>query len=351
MAIGSTWDDPYDPYAEENYNDEFQPAPGPIENVPNGPEPGPGNTESGPDGWATAPQDGNWQNWFMTNVQGTPATPESLAALEAKLTPHGIKVIRNAQGIAGKIQLPNGQIIDVGRAFSSGDPTQMSWAWQIGGNEYTAPDGSTVEIDPTYLSPFDEQFVTPQDGELPSDFDYQDYKPSGPFQYGDFSYDPFTAPDADAVLQDPGYNFRLDTGRKMLETSAAAKGLLNSGGTLNDLIEYGQSLGSQEYGNVFNRQFDTWRGNRDNAFGAWDANRNKEFSAWNANRENDLTGYTTNRDTALTEYGLAKANRDTSYQRAWDQYLERRNTFYSNQSNPFNKILSAAQVGAGAAAS
>lgn len=310
-------DDPYYYYDNPEPKDPEIPEEDPGTPTPSEPAPESGGTEA-PDPWATAPTDGNWQNWFLTNVQGTAATPEALAALEAKLTPHGIKVLRNAEGIAGKLQLPNGQIIDVGRAFSSGDPSQMAWVWQIGGNEYTAPDGTAVEIDPTYLAPFDEQFVLPDDA-----------KPLGEFDFPEFTYEAFSAPDAQAVLDDPGYQFRLDTGRRMLETSAAAKGLLNSGGTLQDLIDYGQSLGSQEYGNVFNRRMDTWRANRGNAF----------------------DNFGVNRDTAMSEWGLNKSLRDTNYQRSWDQFLERRNTFYQNQNNPFNKIITAAQVGAGAAAS
>lgn len=52
---------------------------------------------------------------------------------------------------------------------------------------------------------------------------------------------------------DPGYQFRLDEGRRALETSAAARGGLLSGRTLKDLTSYGQGLASQEYQNAYNR--------------------------------------------------------------------------------------------------
>jgi len=52
---------------------------------------------------------------------------------------------------------------------------------------------------------------------------------------------------------DPGYGFRMSEGMKALERSAAARGLLQSGGTLKDITRFGQNLASQEYENAFSR--------------------------------------------------------------------------------------------------
>ena len=52
---------------------------------------------------------------------------------------------------------------------------------------------------------------------------------------------------------DPGYNFRMSEGVKALERSAAARGLLQSGGTLKGITQYGQNLASEEYSNAFGR--------------------------------------------------------------------------------------------------
>lgn len=60
---------------------------------------------------------------------------------------------------------------------------------------------------------------------------------------------------------DPGYGFRVSEGLKALQNSAAAKGGLLSGNFLRGATEYGQNMGSQEYGNAFNR-FQTNRTNR-----------------------------------------------------------------------------------------
>lgn len=52
---------------------------------------------------------------------------------------------------------------------------------------------------------------------------------------------------------DPGYNFRLKSGGNAITNSAAANGMIQSGDTLKALEQYGQDMGSQEYGNAFNR--------------------------------------------------------------------------------------------------
>lgn len=52
---------------------------------------------------------------------------------------------------------------------------------------------------------------------------------------------------------DPGYNFRMSEGIKALERSASARGLLQSGGTLKGITQYGQNLASEEYANAFGR--------------------------------------------------------------------------------------------------
>jgi hypothetical protein len=52
---------------------------------------------------------------------------------------------------------------------------------------------------------------------------------------------------------DPGYAFRLAEGQKALERNAAARGGLISGGALRAAQRYGQEMGSQEFGNAYNR--------------------------------------------------------------------------------------------------
>jgi len=67
--------------------------------------------------------------------------------------------------------------------------------------------------------------------------------------YGSYAQ-PFSMADYQA---DPGYDFRFREGQRALESSAAARGGLLSGGTGKALTRYGQEAGSQEYGNAYNR--------------------------------------------------------------------------------------------------
>ena len=52
---------------------------------------------------------------------------------------------------------------------------------------------------------------------------------------------------------DPGYAFRLSEGQKALDRQAAARGGLISGGALKAATRFGQEMGSQEFGNAYNR--------------------------------------------------------------------------------------------------
>lgn len=68
----------------------------------------------------------------------------------------------------------------------------------------------------------------------------------------------FIRPTAEAAFNDPGYQFRLNSGRDALERSAAARGVLRTGGTLKDIIGYGQEFGASEYNNIFNRELSAY---------------------------------------------------------------------------------------------
>lgn len=53
----------------------------------------------------------------------------------------------------------------------------------------------------------------------------------------------------DNYLKSTGYDFQLKQGQNAITTSNAAKGLLNSGGTLKALDEFGQGLGANYFNN------------------------------------------------------------------------------------------------------
>jgi hypothetical protein len=117
-------------------------------------------------------------------------------------------------------------------------------------------------------------------------------------EYGKFAR-PFGMSDFQA---DPGYAFRLSEGMKALEASRAAKGGLLSGATGKALQRYGQEMGSQEYGNAFNR-FQTERANRLNPLAGLMASGQAAAAGQAANAGN----YATTAGNLTTSIGAAQA--------------------------------------------
>lgn len=71
----------------------------------------------------------------------------------------------------------------------------------------------------------------------------------------------FSAPTDITEQNDPGYQARLKLGTDTLQHSAAARGSLLTGGTAKALDTYAQDYASNEYGNVYNRAFNTFTSN------------------------------------------------------------------------------------------
>ena len=122
-----------------------------------------------------------------------------------------------------------------------------------------------------------------------------------------FSYDPFQAPapfappsGQDVLAQDPGYQFRLDQGTGALQNSAAARGVLNTGGTLQDLINYGQGAASQEYGNAYARDLGTYQNNYQDALNSYITNFGNALTKYNTNYN---TQYVTPFNQLQAQYG------------------------------------------------
>jgi len=150
---------------------------------------------------------------------------------------------------------------------------------------------------------------------MPEYLDPGAFDPGPAFSYADFSYKDFAAPTEQDMLNEPGFQFRLDQGRKALEASAAGRGKLRSGGTLKDILGYGQNFASQEYNNVYNRALQQYDTNRANAFGNYQSGRQNAWDNWQ-------TGYMGRKD---------------AYSFLADNY-GRRNTF--NQNNAMNDYTS-----------
>ena len=138
---------------------------------------------------------------------------------------------------------------------------------------------------------------------------------------------PFVGPTAADMTADPGYQFRLRQGQEALERSGAARGVTNTGGTLRDILDYGQQAASQEYGNVFGRQRDVYDLNERNRFNAYQANYGNAMDAYAMNEANRAGAFATNVGTARDAYAMNEANRFQGYQTnelaRWQENQER----------------------------
>jgi hypothetical protein len=133
-------------------------------------------------------------------------------------------------------------------------------------------------------------------GDAPS-FDAPRWTAPPEFSYGK----QFQSPDAQSLQADPSYQFRLDQGRKALEQSAAGKGVLRTGGTLKDLVNYGQNFATNEYSNVYNRKFNEYKFDYDKEADIYARNYNLKRDVFDRNYKASydeyapkLTGWQTN---------------------------------------------------------
>lgn len=74
----------------------------------------------------------------------------------------------------------------------------------------------------------------------------------------------WTDPTADQAAAQPGYQFAAQQGEQALQQSQAAQGLANTGGSLKDILAWGQNYATQNYGNVRNQMKDTFNTNVQN---------------------------------------------------------------------------------------
>lgn len=225
----------------------------------------------------------DYKKFFQTLYGGSNATQYNLtqAGLSGVLKAAGFNVTgANTQGGISKIQKP-GFTGDKGWVrVITGDPIKGgSWDWVEQGDP--GPDGTGGSL----TDPFGGQFAAPKPGQLPD-------------------MPQFHMPTLEDMLTDPGYKFRLGQGTQAMEQSAAARGTLNTGGTLRDLVDYGQSAASQEFGNVWNRNLDAY---------------DRSYRGWQ------------------TLFGHGEHQNDLDYSRAYDKWIQDYNHYRNWQNDTFDK--------------
>jgi hypothetical protein len=145
------------------------------------------------------------------------------------------------------------------------------------------------------------------------------YGAAPPYQAGTYAppvYDPavpFAGPTPEQLAADPGYQFRLQQGQEALERSGAARGVTNTGGTLKNILDYGQQAASQEYGNVYNRMADTYGMNEAARQAAFDRNALQGWQAWSGNEVGRARAYDVNQANRAAAFATNEANRQHWY--------------------------------------
>jgi hypothetical protein len=105
---------------------------------------------------------------------------------------------------------------------------------------------------------------------------------------------------------DPGYQFRMKQGQNALQSSAAARGSLNSGATMKALQRYGQDFASNEYNNAYNRNYE-----RLSQLAGLGANANQNLMNAAGNYGSQVSGNMTGLGNAQASAQIAQANRTT----------------------------------------
>jgi len=256
--------------------------------------------------------------------------------------------------------------------------------------EFVAPPGSGGGYSPPAFTPF--QFNQFGYNYRPPDAysGFKEFQAPDAFGYQAFEGAPAFKGITEADLQaDPSYQFRKQAGQDALESSAAARGLLRSGGTAKALADYNQQAASQEYGNVYNRkasEYDRaaqlaradYATNRANAAENYDRNFQTGLAASEANNRNRLAAYQASTDANIRGnqlgYDIAQgtydrnlalarqqwqdqanaaaaaasagsANANQSYDRAMREYMLAHDLFQENQANQYNRLMGLAELG------
>lgn len=147
----------------------------------------------------------------------------------------------------------------------------------------------------------------------------------------------FVNPTAADVNNLPGYQFARDQGVAALDSSAAARGVSNTGGTLEDIIKFGDQFAGQNYQTARQNALDTYNTNLQTqyilpyqaAYNQWSI-QNPQAAADAASRTNFNVGNAGNQNAF-------------NWNTAQMLYNVGRNTATDN----FNRLYSVASLGAG----
>lgn len=207
-----------------------------------------------------------WNEQTFTSAFGRPGTTQELVALEPRLQEQGITVLRNAAGVPGKIQFPNGEIVDIinsaglgGRGFQWLSDGGQSGGDVMGSGWLSQPYGKAWDASAHPLPAF---------------------QPWGK---------EFAPPSLDEIRNTPGYEFTRDEGIKAIDRGAAAQGTILSGGHNQDLSNYVTGLADQYAQRAFDNKLTGYRTN----FDTFKSDNNDRFAQALQGKSSALNDYMT----------------------------------------------------------
>lgn len=140
----------------------------------------------------------------------------------------------------------------------------------------------------------------------------------------------FVEPDYEAALKDPGYTFEADQGRRQMEQSAAARGVLNGGGTLKDINAWGQNFATQRVNDVRNRARDAYQLNYQTQYtdpynyayrSALDS-FNTQAQTWNQANTGQLAGWQTQGQVGQRQNEVDFSHAYQPFNDAWNRQIQ-----------------------------
>ena len=178
--------------------------------------------------------------------------------------------------------------------------------------KFAAPEATAgiFEAPPTTAGEFEAPALTAGEWKAPS------WDVGAPPTLTTFDYQEFAGPTADTFQTDPGYDFRQRETKRAIQNDRSARGLLATGGTLQDLMSAAGSLASHEYGNVWNRGFAAHNANRSAAEAEHDRNEQAKVKAY----EMQYGAESDELRRAQEDYGTKRAYDTDMYGRAASTY-------------------------------
>lgn len=214
---------------------------------------------------------GDYEGYFYSlfpNADAGGLTSDMLKAKEAELNRAGITL--HASTSNDNINVPGIGLVDV--IEGAGGLNRRAWQPpRAGGGGGIGTIGSLLEA-------FPGEFASVQ-GKFPK-LDIPEFKmPTG----------------QEVLNEDPGYTFRVGQGEQALTQGRTAQGTGYTGGTLKDILMYGQTAASQEFGNAVARRQTGWGLNKDRLMSMYDAAYKNYLDQYNMfrQRQQDTNQYLT----------------------------------------------------------